>query len=81
MQYLLSEEELAALRKAPETVKQQCHETIQKLCTEVAILKPVKSYTGEMRPWGCILTANSPEYCDLCPVRTLCPFPHKEWSK
>lgn len=83
MQYLLSEDEYNRLKDAPEAVRKERAETLQRVCTLAATRVPVKGYDGEFRPWGCLLDDTySEEYCcDLCPVSEDCPHPRKRWSK
>jgi len=82
MQYLLSEEEYKALKDAPELVRVQQRDMLQKLCTMVANHMPVERGGGAeelWKPWGCVLTHHR-WYCDKCPVIKECPNPGKEWS-
>lgn len=81
MQYLLTQEEYDALRKAGEEEKKRLHDTLQDLCTLVADHMPVEGYPREGKPWGCIRTVKHEWYCDQCPVRNACPNEWKEWSK
>ena len=85
MQILLTEKEYDKLISKNTDYKKKYKETLQKLCTEVALLKPIKLDWAPERdpaPWGCILSKeNHSGYCDRCPVEEVCPNEHKEWSK
>ena len=89
MQYLLSEEEMqkvlsdrASLQELLKILPNKGK--LQKLCTKIA--DEWETWTGwkndlEPTPWGCILSANYEHYCDECPVRNICPYEDKAWSK
>lgn len=86
MQYLLTEKEFSALQEAAAKRESEESAVLQNLCTQVALLKPIKVNwrDGDDLPWGCILIKDptkNPGYCDHCPVQEHCPYPHKEWSK
>ena len=86
MQYLLTKKEYGKLVAAAEKKRPKADERlIQDLCTAVAENKPVTVswfFDGEPHPWGCILTKGGlTGYCDECPVRDVCPYPSKRWSK
>jgi hypothetical protein len=85
MQILLTQEEYDALKSAPERVKENQRALLQRLCTEIADLKPVLGWwnrtEGTPTPWGCIHTRKSEWYCDDCPVKHDCPETHKNWSQ
>lgn len=85
MQYVLTQEELDALRGAAEKAKLDARDRVQKLCTLVAQHMPVPRRWDPAAtpiPWGCILVGpNKNGYCDDCPVQDDCPYPHKKWSK
>lgn len=85
MQYLLTEDEYAALNKQQSDDRIKLRSTLQALCQEVATFKPVKvEWREEIEPWGCILNdlhLRNPGYCDHCPVQEQCPNDHKEWSQ
>lgn len=85
MQYLLTPEEYKNLIEAKKLAEMKVAADMQTLCTEVANLKPItRPWENEhalQRPWGCILTLPSPKYCDECPVKKVCPHPHKIFSK
>lgn len=86
MQYILTQEEYDALIKRTVDVKEDAKNTINELCKEVAIHKPVRrSWATHLppSPWGCIHQTdqkNSPIYCDECPVIRVCKL-SKECSK
>jgi hypothetical protein len=85
MQYVLTQEELDALKGAAEKAKIDTREQVQRLCTLVALHMPVPrrwSSSATPTPWGCILVdPNKNGYCDDCPAQEDCPHPHKRWSK
>lgn len=83
MRYLLDQDEYEALVKLGERRRDALQDTLQDLCTKVADHMPVKLSWSDKppRPWGCILSGNGNSYCDECPVREVCPHPHKEYSK
>ena len=84
MQILLTEEEYNALKAAPAIEREKMVPALQDLCTKVANHMPVKwGWTSweEKKPWGCMLTAEHEWYCDSCPVQSMCPCKHKEFSK
>lgn len=79
MQYLLSEEEYAALTQAAEVGKRITMQQLGELCRDVANHKP--TFTGwdrqhEARPWKCIRDSRGEWYCDECPVQKMCTYPH-----
>lgn len=85
MQYLLSEEELDALKADKLARDEKLRDTLQDLCTKVAdhmpAVKPWDWKEGDpLQPYGCIRTTRN-EYCDTCPVKAVCPLEFKEWSK
>lgn len=75
MQYILTETEYNSLREKQSRLSHIDGDELQKLCTAIAKTMPV----GD-RPWGCILVDRI-NYCDNCPVTSICPNPWKEWSK
>lgn len=86
MQYILSQEEYDNLLNKGKDREQQNIDVLQELCTMVADHMPIKnSWMDEddpMEPWRCILTVEDWEhYCDECPVRKLCPYKYKNYSK
>lgn len=89
MQYLLSDEEFKSYLDSKlelESLKKNLPsiEELQKVCTKIANEWPTfKGWDGKRdpMPWGCVLTEKYDHYCDRCPVRTICPNKHKEWSK
>lgn len=85
MQYILTEEEMAELRAAGERERAKVREALQKACTLAADHVPVAAPWARdktPRPWGCILSpSNQYGYCDDCPVKEICPYDKKSWSK
>lgn len=83
MMYVLTAEEYSDLleRKAAHDGIERAK--LQAVCTKVADELPIVTWKndGKPSPWGCILTKGCDWYCDECPVREICPHPHKEWSK
>jgi hypothetical protein len=80
--YILTEEEYDEMNLAIINAAKESEKILQDLCTRVANSEPVKEgwYGGKV--WGCILTkTNAFGYCDYCPVRDVCPYPYKSWSK
>lgn len=84
---LYTKDEWDAAHEAFHQAFKKSQETIQRLCVDVAMLKPISvSWRKDdpPEPWGCILDPNpatNPTYCDECPVQDDCPYPRKEWSK
>lgn len=81
MKYLLDEDELAALRSQNKLFAAAHSATLQDLCTRVANSEVLTEGWAKGKPWGCILTNKNLEYCDECPVKDVCPYEWKEWSK
>lgn len=83
MQYILNEQEYHELQTAVERGKFDQKRLIQKLCTEVAVHKPVIFWGRDTaEPWGCIHSDDkNMGYCDDCPVQAECPTEFKKWSK
>ncbi len=82
MQYILTEDEYKTLKGAVTAEKNKLQRTLQSLCTEVANHKPIKFWSNrDAIPWGCILDNDDDWMCDECPVRKLCPYEFKQWSK
>ena len=86
MQYLLNEEEYAALNNRIKNLEQTHVSLTQEFCTLVANTMPVKTWLndGNPTPWGCTLTQEqecNEWYCDECPAQKFCPNPNKHWSK
>lgn len=87
MQYILSQEELDALKARQALQIEAATRELQAVCTVAArhipiVIESWPSY-GE-RPWGCILDGDGNHnmgYCDHCPVRKICPHEDKRWSK
>jgi hypothetical protein len=96
MQYILTEEEYAKLKRAADVGNKLegrvsvglSSVKLQKLCTLIANEMPVVWGWGnapDPKPWGCVLTKPKREreewVCDKCPVQDLCPHPGKPYSK
>ncbi len=84
MQYILTEQEYQDLRATQRTQIHLSKTKLQTLCTEIANTMPVSVKwvdNGVPQPWQCILTEKHEHYCDECPVQSICPNEHKEWSK
>ena len=86
MMYVLTHEELKALQAKGDREPRLGREEFQKLCTLIADTMPVvRSWSGGQSdapiPWGCILSVRSSWCCDQCPVRDICEYPGKRWSK
>lgn len=86
MQYILSEEEMAAVRADSEALRKAPHpEALVNVCQHIATTMVGTSATahwpkGRATPHGCIHVDKSARYCDRCPVRGICPQ-KKEFSK
>jgi hypothetical protein len=87
MQYILTEQELQALKREKQGRTDSQNAELLKLCKLAAEHIPVpRPWTPEKppAPWGCILTEDrmkNPRYCDCCPARHVCPHEGKEFSK
>ena len=90
MQYILTQEEYKALQNKDADVQLDLKNEIADLCQEVASLRHVSNNFNGVKtntPYGCIrnvhLSNEWPRawYCDDCPVRTICTFTGKEYSK
>lgn len=92
MQYLLTSNEYHELKDLGDKELAAIKATLQDLCTKVADHMPVKWGWGPPygedgksldvpKPWGCILSTDREWYCDKCPVRQVCPYERKNWSK
>lgn len=92
MQYILSEEEMQAVRDDRAVLRQlPTLEAMTNFCQFVAC-EMIAPHSGLDRPHGCIhvvvddatrasgARAANPRYCDLCSVRHACPQ-DKRWSK
>lgn len=87
MQYLLTEEEMEAIRQRRRIAEKMPDiEALGNVCKHVAdtmiTTQDVNGYgAGATTPYGCIhSTGPKYGYCDRCPVRGICPLP-KEFSK
>lgn len=82
MQYILSEEEMAAHhKKLDESRHLPTTKELQKFCTMVADNMLVKQGWYKGKAWGCILTRKEEWYCDDCPAKDICPYTSKHWSQ
>lgn len=84
MQYILTEQEYAELKREQSAKAKVSADRLQEICTLAAQHIPVPcdwSQDKQPRPWGCILANPRSGYCDDCPVSDVCPNPRKEWSK
>jgi hypothetical protein len=95
MQYILTEEEYKNLENETKYEKESMKDVLMDLCSRVANSELVafsydrKVIPEEKRtPWHCNVIVDpitgeyvSQKYCDLCPVRKVCPCDHKQWSK
>lgn len=83
MKYILSQREYDELRLGQKLKIKLEQKKLQDLCTKIANEMPVEwGWNGpDPKPWRCILTEAGEWYCDSCPVQTICPHPHKEYSK
>ena len=86
MQYLLSEEEYGELVRQRDARIRASTDELQAVCTLAAQHIPVaRSWAKDATPapWGCILgpREQNPGYCDDCPVKAICPYKGKEFSK
>jgi hypothetical protein len=75
MMYILTQEELDDLQQKNRKITEDAQKVLQDLCTRFADSVTLES----SKPWGCIHTKKG-GYCDLCPVRDVCPS-KKRWSK
>jgi hypothetical protein len=86
MQYILTQEELDALKTTQKSALRLTEKKLQTLCTKICNEMPIKWGWGgpDPKPWGCILSTNDDAdewYCDKCPVVEICPSNKKCWSK
>lgn len=89
MQYILSEEEMQAVRTDRAALAEMVKilpnkEKLQKMCSKIANEWAVcRGWDGKQEPttWDCVLTVEYEHCCDECPVQTICPNPRKSWSK
>ncbi len=83
MQYLVNEDEMKALKNGSGLGLDIEKSDLQRLCTRIATKMPVVfSWAPKMAPvpWGCVIM-DTVKYCDECPVKVICPYPHKSFSK
>lgn len=83
MQYILTQEEYDKLNQKVKDVEKSNYQTILDLCQMVSDNMIIGvSWSKEKEPWGCILTKGEDNwYCDECPVKKVCPYKYKNWSK
>ena len=82
MQYILTQEEYDNLLNKGKEREQMNNDDLQKLCTMVADHMPIRFNDGEpMKPWGCGINKGFIWICDGCPVKKLCPYKFKKFSK
>ena len=83
MQYILTEAELHHLKHAADERLITKDQTILDLCQRVADNEPVTVEwlgEGEPTPWGCVRSRKN-WHCDHCPVKEICPYDNKSYSK
>lgn len=82
MQYILSEEEMAAFRKAERDAKESpSPKDLQAFCTYVADNLILTQGWMKGKAWGCIKTRKEEWYCDDCPSLKICPYKYKSFSQ
>lgn len=85
MQYILSQQELDALKDVQAAKISTSKSTLQEFCTLAALHIPVyRKWDKSLTPWGCILVSkgeSNPRYCDECPAKQFCPSTIKEFSQ
>jgi hypothetical protein len=84
MMYILTQEEFEAFQLKKRNADLEATKVLQDLCTRVADSEILTEGSMRGKPWGCILTHKNKHwcgYCDKCPVRDVCPYDWKEWSK
>jgi len=84
MMYILTEEEMQALKSDQRSIQLENKKKLQALCTKIANEMPVKWGWGEKpdpKPWGCVLSTREEWYCDSCPVQEICPSNRKTYSQ
>lgn len=84
MQHLLTEDEYISLKNEGKRARESVADDLQKLCTLAADHAPMAKAYGwkegdPLTVWGCMYTTNN--YCDMCPVREMCPSKDKHFSK
>lgn len=88
MQYLLTEEEMERVRQErQDRHRMPTREALGAFCKHAAttmVATPLSAWhiRGQSEPYGCIHVDRDKSYgyCDLCPVRSICPLP-KDFSK
>ena len=90
MFYTLSKAELDELTNKAKAVERELKDVIQDLCCRVANSEIItmNGWNKEIpkenqKPWKCSLrkVGKLTNYCDLCPVQSICPFTKKQWVK
>lgn len=83
MQYILTEEEMAAVRALQSNPLAKINNAeLQAWCSDLAdTVFVIPDWDDEPVKWGCILTINAGGYCDICPAKKLCPHRSKRYSK
>lgn len=85
MQYILTEKEYQEIIDAANTKSITDRNMLLDLCRRVANYEPVvgnyEDNTRTDRPWGCLIDARNFGCCDKCPVKNVCPYDRKEFSK
>jgi len=80
MQYLLTRDEYEQIFARHDKAINDLKDKLQNVCSLAAENVKVRLDEG-MQPWGCVRTSDHTSYCDLCPVRKLCPYEGKRYSK
>lgn len=92
MQYILTEDEMADIRREREDRRQMPSlqalvNVVQHVACNMVDLSPANGREPQTKPHGCIHVKDNPPsqarlfgYCDHCSVQDICPQP-KEWSK
>jgi hypothetical protein len=96
MQYLLTDREYRTLIEGKAKKEAEIEENLFYLCVLAALNVEVE-VTWHDKPivWGCPETkrfegrlgipiyakGEGMEYCDECPVKDICPYKYKHWSK
>lgn len=80
MQYLLTAREYEDLHKQYYLEIDILKDKLQTACTLAAENTPIVDDDDPM-PHGCIRVNDHTEYCDECPVRKICPYERKAYSR
>lgn len=82
MQYILTEDEYRDLmQKASLKNNMPSPEKLRAACTRIADTMVLRDGWKKGEVWGCILSSRREWYCDDCPVKDICPYECKKWSK